>query len=318
MVGWAAFRPKHEAHLRWARDRSLVNWEEFVRSQVRANETYSQAKRQFSVRNRDILMNAQSPHKWGSTLMSAEFGMSSSLPPLVGGGGGVVCVCWQCWFAHGSFWRQALKGVCWLAATCHKSPRLTTFAFRSSEVSRLLLDLDIYEGYDPFCMLPLFLKRTADVLSFRLSVVFRRLVCLGSFLACWRQANVTPISRGPPSSTAANYWPISITSVCLRCECLMSVYRGRIMEHCGVHPTTQFAYWKGLGACDALLCRLHTLQSGLESEHEVRIAKKWFQGSLWLGQLSRNSVYALCIYFCVSNPADWSQLICCMKFNNEF
>ena len=51
----------------------------------------------------------------------------------------------------------------------------------------------------------------------RLSVVFRRLVCLGSFSACWRQANVTPIRKGPPSSVD-NYQPISITSIyCLRC-----------------------------------------------------------------------------------------------------
>ena len=36
-------------------------------------------------------MNAQSPHKWWSTLKSAVFGLSSSLPQLVGGGGGLVC-----------------------------------------------------------------------------------------------------------------------------------------------------------------------------------------------------------------------------------
>ena len=58
------FGLKQEAHLRWTRDRSRVNWEEFVRCQVRANKTYSDAKRQFCVRNRDVLMNAQSPHKW--------------------------------------------------------------------------------------------------------------------------------------------------------------------------------------------------------------------------------------------------------------
>ena len=46
-----AFGLKQEAHLRWTRDRSRVNWEEFVRYQVRANETYSEAKRQFSDRN---------------------------------------------------------------------------------------------------------------------------------------------------------------------------------------------------------------------------------------------------------------------------
>ena len=46
-----------------------------------------------------------------------------------------------------------------------------------------------------------------------LSVVFRRLVLLGSFPASWRQANVTLISKGPPSSSVANYRPISIASV---------------------------------------------------------------------------------------------------------
>ena len=63
-----AFGLKQEAHRRWTRDRSRVSWEEFVGYQVRANETYSEAKRQFSDRNRDVLMNVQPPHKWWSTL----------------------------------------------------------------------------------------------------------------------------------------------------------------------------------------------------------------------------------------------------------
>ena len=46
-----------------------------------------------------------------------------------------------------------------------------------------------------------------------LSVVFQRLVRLGSFPACWIQANVTPIPKGPSSSSVANYRPISVTSV---------------------------------------------------------------------------------------------------------
>ena len=45
------------------------------------------------------------------------------------------------------------------------------------------------------------------------------------------------------------------------------------MEHCGVLPTTQFAYQKGLGTCDALLCVSHTLQSALESGQEARIVR---------------------------------------------
>ena len=44
------------------------------------------------------------------------------------------------------------------------------------------------------------------------------------------------------------------------------------MERSGVVPTTQFAYQNGLGACDALLCVSHILQSALESGQESMIA----------------------------------------------
>ena len=49
-----AFGLKQEAHLRWTRDHSRVNWEEFVLYQVRAIGTYSEAKLQFNVRNRPM------------------------------------------------------------------------------------------------------------------------------------------------------------------------------------------------------------------------------------------------------------------------
>ena len=68
-----------------------------------------------------------------------------------------------------------------LPLTCHPSPSLTTFRFKSSEVRRLLLDLGPYGGTDPLGMFPLFLKKTADVMAPRRSVVFWRFVRLGSF-----------------------------------------------------------------------------------------------------------------------------------------
>ena len=83
-----AYGLNQESQLQWTHDRSLVNWKEFVLCRVTANETYSEAQRQFSDRNRDILMNAQSPHKWWSTLKSAVFGSSLSLFQLFGVGGG--------------------------------------------------------------------------------------------------------------------------------------------------------------------------------------------------------------------------------------
>ena len=58
-----AFDIKQGAHLRWTRDRSRLNWDEFVRCQRRDNDVYDEAMLQFSVRSRDVLMNSQCPHK---------------------------------------------------------------------------------------------------------------------------------------------------------------------------------------------------------------------------------------------------------------
>ena len=110
---------------------------------MRANETYSEAKHQFSDRNRNVLMSVQSPHKWWSTLKSAVFGSSSSLPPLVSEGGGQVCE-WvdKVELLSDHFDSKQSREAVDLSHTCHPSPSFTTFVFRSSEVRHLLLDLD--------------------------------------------------------------------------------------------------------------------------------------------------------------------------------
>ena len=48
-----------------------------------------------------------------------------------------------------------------LPLTCHPPPSLTTFAFMSSEVRRLLSDMDPYGGTDSLGKFPLF----ADVMA---------------------------------------------------------------------------------------------------------------------------------------------------------
>ena len=125
-------------------------------------------------------------------------------------------------------------------------------------------------------MFPLFLKRTADVLDRRLGVVFRRLVRLRRFPVCWRQANVTPIPKDPPSSSVVNYGPISITSGLSKMfEHLVSVRLGRFMECSGVLQPSSLL----IGTFDALLCMSQTLESALESGQEARIMQMDFNAA---------------------------------------
>ena len=90
------------------------------------------------------------------------FGLSSSLPKLVGGGGGLVCesVSKDDLLSDHFDGKQSRQSVD-LPLTCHSG--LTNFVFKSSEVRRLLLDMDSSGGTDPLGMFPLFLKRTGVV-----------------------------------------------------------------------------------------------------------------------------------------------------------
>ena len=80
-------------------------------------------------------MNVQSPHKWWSTLKSAVFGMSLSLPPLIDEGGGLVCesVGKSDLLSDYIESKQSREAVD-MPLTCHPSSCFTTFAFRSREV----------------------------------------------------------------------------------------------------------------------------------------------------------------------------------------
>ena len=65
------------------------------------------------------------------------------------------------------------------------------------------------------------------------------------------------------------------------------------MERSGVLPTTQFAYRKGPGTCDALLSVSHTLQSALESGQGARIAQIDFSAA-FDRVFYRGILYKLC------------------------
>ena len=74
----------------------------------------------------------------------------------------------------------------------------------------------------------------------------RRLLCLSNFPAYFRQAIVTSIPKGSPSSSVANYRPISIRSVLYKVfERRVAVSLGRFIERSGMLPTTQLTHRLG-------------------------------------------------------------------------
>ena len=137
-------------------------------------------------------MNVQSPHKWPCTDKSDVFAMSFSLPPPVGGDCGLMCESvGKADLLSDYFDANQCREAFYLSFTCHPSPRLVTFAFRPGKVRRLLEP----DGGTTYWVCFLFFLRILLMFWSRHSVVFRRLVLLGRFPACWRHANVTPFRR---------------------------------------------------------------------------------------------------------------------------
>ena len=76
------------------------------------------------------------------------------------------------------------------------------------------MELDSNGGSDPDDTSPLFLKKTADIVSPKLAKIFHDLLTSGSFPKSLRTANVTPIPKGStPTQSPLEYRPISITPI---------------------------------------------------------------------------------------------------------
>jgi len=121
---------------------------------------YAAVEAEHNNRAKQLLCSGLSPHKWWSVLKSAVFGSSSTLPPLLDVGGFLVCSSeGKANLLNGHFDSKQCRLDLPLPPTCHPEVKLSTFAFRSGELCRLLLDLDAYGGVDPHGFFPFFSRK---------------------------------------------------------------------------------------------------------------------------------------------------------------
>ena len=142
---------------------------------------------------------------------------------------------------------------------------LTTFAFCSGEVKKLLLELDPCGGAGPDGVFPLFFVKTTNYLAPKISTALHKLVRIGGFGMCWRVGNITPVPQsGSANSCPSDYRPITITPVLSEVfEHLMAKCLNNFAEKKNLFPHLHFGFRKGLGTCDALLTITNFIQKAL-------------------------------------------------------
>ena len=153
--------------------------------------------------------------------------------------------------------------------SCFHEAELTTFAFRSGEVKKLLLELDPYDGAGPDGIFPLFFIKTANYLAPKISTVLRKLVRIGGFSMCWRVGNITSVPKSG-SANSCPYHPITITNVLSKVfELLLAKRLNHFAEKKNLLSHLQFGFCKGFGTCDALLTITNFVQKALDCGSKV-------------------------------------------------
>ena len=269
-----AYLEKQEAYNLWKRNRSDLIWNSYVQLRSAAQEVYAFAEREFNHGIKETLLGATQPHKWWSTLKSALFGVDDGMPPLLKPDGSLT----HCPKEKASLLANVFDGkqsdeVLTLPQSCHPEAKLTTIAFRSREIERLMLDLDPYGGSGPDGIFPLFFIKTSHFLVPKIAVIFRKLTRVGKFSLCWRRANITSTSKSVTAgSCPSDYRPTSITPILSKIfERLLAKCLNAFAEVNNLFPNQQFGFHKGLGACDAVLTISDKVQRALDFGFEARM-----------------------------------------------
>ena len=126
--------------------------------------------------------------------------MKPNIPALRGPGGGlVVASAEKASLLPSQFESKQCREQIVTPLFSIRQSRCNSLAFQTSVLLHLLLDFDTYGGVGVLGAFSLFLKKVVDIISPNPSIIFGRLMHLGSFPECWQSANVTEIPEGAPS-----------------------------------------------------------------------------------------------------------------------
>ena len=96
------------------------------------------------------------------------------------------------------------------------TPNIIPLHIESTGVENLLSNLNPHKAAGPDNIPSKFLKATAHYISPLLTFIFQSSISQGKLPAEWKYANIVPIYKKGSKTEAANYRPISLTSICCK------------------------------------------------------------------------------------------------------
>ena len=149
-------------------------------------------------------------------------------------------------------------------------PDMHTFTVDKEGVRKLLHGLNPHKAEGPDHIPTRFLKEFATELSPVMTLIFQASLQQGEIPDDWRQANIAPVFKKGDRSVAANYRPISLTSVCSKV--LEHIIHSQIMKHLDTHQilTDQQHGFRKKRSCESqLILTVQDLASAMEENEQI-------------------------------------------------
>ena len=139
-------------------------------------------------------------------------------------------------------------------------------------VFKLLKNLNVHKATGPDNVSTRLLKTVAAQISPSLTTFFQASLNQGRLPKQWKQANVVPIFKKGEKSCAANYRPVSLTSVC--CKVLEHILSSSIMKHLKQHnilTDAQHGFRKERSCETQLILTLHDLARSIDNNEQMDV-----------------------------------------------
>ena len=149
-------------------------------------------------------------------------------------------------------------------------PDMHDFNVNEEGVRKLLQGLNPHKAEGPDHIPTRFLKEFATELTPAMTLIFQASLQQGEIPDEWRQANIAPVFKKGDRSVAANYRPISLTSVCSKV--LEHIIHSQVMKHLDAHQilTDQQHGFRKKRSCESqLILTLQDLASALEENEQI-------------------------------------------------
>ena len=115
----------------------------------------------------------------------------------------------------------------------NKTQKISPLVISNDGVLQQLKELNASKAQGPDEIPPWFLKLAAEDISPYLTNIFQTSIDTGKVPSMWKEANITPVFKKGNRAEAANYRPVSLTSVI--CKVLEHIVSSHIMHHARVN-----------------------------------------------------------------------------------